>query len=111
MRWGHVHEGIDLGGPYGSPVLAVTDGIVVFAGQESGYGNFIELQLGDGTVTAYGHLATILVHVGQQVPAGFPIGVEGSTGHSTGPHLHFEVRVHGTPIDPIPWLRARGVIV
>jgi murein DD-endopeptidase MepM/ murein hydrolase activator NlpD len=105
------HPGIDLAAPYGSPVLAAADGVVAFAGQQSGYGNFIEIQGSDGTFTAYGHLAVIGVSVGQQVKAGQQIGQEGSTGESTGPHLHFEVRLglNGPKEDPLAWLNAHGV--
>lgn len=107
------HPGIDIAGPYGSPVLAAADGVVAFAGQQSGYGNFIEIQESDGTYTAYGHLSSIGVSVGQQVSAGQQIGQEGSTGESTGPHLHFEVRLglNGPTEDPLAWLNARGITV
>ena len=69
----------------------------------------MRVQHDDGTVTVYGHMSQLLVSAGQRVTAGDHIGREGSTGHSTGPHLHFEVRVDGVPVDPAPWLRARGV--
>lgn len=107
------HPGIDIAGPYGSPILAAAGGTVVFAGQESGYGNFIEIHDSDGTYTAYGHLSSIGVSVGQAVGAGQPIGQEGSTGESTGPHLHFEVRtgLNGPTEDPLAWLNARGITV
>lgn len=107
------HPGIDIAGPYGSPILAAADGVVAFAGQQSGYGNFIEIQDSDGTYTAYGHLSSIGVSVGQQVGAGQQIGQEGSTGESTGPHLHFEVRtaLNGSTEDPLAWLNARGITV
>ena len=111
MRWGRMHEGIDLAGPYGSNVRAVTDAVVVEAGQESGYGTIIRLTHFDGTQSVYGHLSQILVQVGQHVSAGDVIGLEGNTGHSTGPHLHFEIRIGGVAIDPIPWLRARGIYI
>jgi murein DD-endopeptidase MepM/ murein hydrolase activator NlpD len=108
-RWGH--PGIDIAGPYGSPVLAAANGVVAFAGQQSGYGNFIEIKESDGTYTAYGHLASIGVSVGQRVHAGQQIGQEGSTGESTGPHLHFEVRLglNGPTEDPLAWLNAHGI--
>jgi murein DD-endopeptidase MepM/ murein hydrolase activator NlpD len=107
------HPGIDIAGPYGSPILAAADGVVVFAGQQSGYGNFIEIKDSDGTYTAYGHLSSIGVSVGQSVSAGQQIGLEGSTGESTGPHLHFEVRtaMNGATEDPLAWLNARGITV
>ena len=109
-RWGRMHAGIDLAGPWGSPVLAVTAGTVIEAGQESGYGNIVKLQHDDGTVTYYAHLSRILVESGR-VQAGDEIAEEGNTGHSTGPHLHFEVRIDGSPIDPIPWLASHGIFV
>jgi murein DD-endopeptidase MepM/ murein hydrolase activator NlpD len=107
------HPGIDLAGPYGSPISAAADGVVVFAGQQSGYGNFIEIQDADGSYTAYGHLSSIGVSDGEQVSAGQQIGLEGSTGESTGPHLHFEVRtgLNGPTEDPLAWLNARGITV
>ena len=109
-RWGRMHTGIDLAGPYGSPVRAVGDGEVIEAGQESGYGNIVKVRLTDGTVTYYAHLSKILVWSGP-VQAGDVIAKEGNTGHSTGPHLHFEVRIDGVPINPIPWLAKRGIFI
>jgi murein DD-endopeptidase MepM/ murein hydrolase activator NlpD len=109
-RWGRMHTGIDLAGPYGSPIRAVTDGVVIEAGQESGYGNIVKIRHADGTVTYYAHMSKILVFSGP-VTAGEQIGKEGDTGHSTGPHLHFEVRINDVPINPIPWLRERGIII
>jgi murein DD-endopeptidase MepM/ murein hydrolase activator NlpD len=102
------HSGIDIGVPLGTPVLAAAAGTVSFAGDESGYGNHIELRHPDGTVTTYSHLSTIGVAVGQVVVAGQPIAQSGNTGHSTGPHLHFEVKTGGqTFTDPLAWLQAR----
>lgn len=109
-RWGRLHTGIDLAGPYGSPVLAVTDGVVIEADQESGYGNIMKVRHPDGTVTVYAHLSRFLVSSGP-VKAGQEIASEGDTGHSTGPHLHFEVRINGVPVDPIPWLAKHGVFI
>ena len=109
-RWGRMHSGIDLAGPYGSPILAVAQGTVIEADQESGYGNIVKIQHPDGVVTYYAHLSQILV-TGGHVDAGQEIALEGNSGHSTGPHLHFEVRIDGTPIDPIPWLASHGVVV
>jgi murein DD-endopeptidase MepM/ murein hydrolase activator NlpD len=109
-RWGRMHTGIDLAGPYGSPVRAVGAGTVIEAGQESGYGNIVKVQLDDGTVTYYAHLSRILVD-GGRVTAGEEIAKEGNTGHSTGPHLHFEVRINGVPINPIPWLAKHGILI
>jgi murein DD-endopeptidase MepM/ murein hydrolase activator NlpD len=103
------HDGIDIGVPLGTPVLAAAAGTVAFAGVESGYGNHIEVRHADGTVTTYSHLSTIDVAVDQPVQAGQQIAHSGNTGHSTGPHLHFEVKLGGTAFtDPIAWLRSRG---
>lgn len=110
-RWGRMHTGIDLAAPYGSPVRAVTEGVVIEAGRESGYGNIVKLQHSDGTVTYYAHNSRLLVSVGERVDAGETIAREGNTGRSTGPHVHFEVRIDGNPVNPIPWLRKRGVVL
>lgn len=109
-RWGSHHDGIDLAGPYASPVLAVTAGQVVFAGQQDGYGNIVLVQHDDATVTAYAHLSAFVVRSGQ-VRAGEVIAEEGNSGHSTGAHLHFEVRIDGVPVNPVPWLARRGIFV
>ena len=108
-RWGRLHAGIDLAAGTGAPISAVAAGTVVSAGSEGGYGRVVRLQHDDGTVTLYAHLSELLVTPGQRVAAGTSLGREGSTGNSTGPHLHFEVRVGGVPVDPALWLRARGV--
>jgi murein DD-endopeptidase MepM/ murein hydrolase activator NlpD len=108
------HPGIDLAGPYGSDVLAAHSGTVIYAGWESGYGNFIQIMHDGNIVTCYGHLSRILVRVGEQVKTGETIGLEGSTGDSTGPHLHFEVRLggqNGTKVNPLTWLAAHGIAV
>jgi murein DD-endopeptidase MepM/ murein hydrolase activator NlpD len=109
-RWGRLHAGIDLASGNGSPVRAVTSGKIVSAGRESGYGNVIRVRHADGTETVYAHLSRILVY-GGSVATGQQIGKEGNTGRSTGPHLHFEVRVNGTPVNPVTWLRSKGVRV
>ena len=108
-RWGRLHAGIDLAAAMGSPVRAVMAGTVQSSGTEGGYGRAIRLLHADGTVTVYGHMSALLVSRGERVVAGEQIGREGSTGQSTGPHLHFEVRINGSPINPIPWLRERGI--
>jgi len=107
-RWGRMHTGIDLAAPYGSPVRAVTGGTVIEAGRESGYGIIVKIRHPNGVVTYYAHLSRILVDSGQ-VKAGQIIAREGNTGRSTGPHLHFEVRVNDAPVNPIPWLRKHGI--
>ncbi len=109
-RWGRMHTGIDLAAPYGTPVRTATEGTVIEAGQESGYGNIVKVQHPDGAVTYYAHLSRIVVYSGH-VKAGQVIAREGNTGHSTGPHLHFEVRIGGAPINPIPWLRKHGIYI
>jgi murein DD-endopeptidase MepM/ murein hydrolase activator NlpD len=103
------HDGIDIGVPVGTPVVAAADGIVTFVGVQSGYGNHVEVRHPDGVVTTYSHLSGFSVAVGQPVRAGQQIAFSGNTGHSTGPHLHFEVHPPGAPVvDPIAWLAAHG---
>ena len=100
---------MDLAAGTGSPVRAVTAGVVQSAGVERGYGNCVRLLHPDGTVSVYAHMSALLVTQGQVVQAGDQLGEEGNTGNSTGPHLHFEIRSDGTPIDPVGWLQLRGV--
>ena len=103
-RWGRMHEGIDIGAPDRSAIYAATSGTVSYAGPMGGYGNLVLVDHGGGVVTAYAHQSSILVGVGTSVAAGQQIGLVGSTGNSTGPHLHFEVRVGGSPQDPMAYL-------
>jgi murein DD-endopeptidase MepM/ murein hydrolase activator NlpD len=98
------HEGIDFAAPEGTPLTAPADGIVVIAGEVSGYGNATVIDHGNGIATLLGHQSAILVTVGQLVARGDLIGRVGSTGNSTGPHLHLEVRLFGVPEDPRPYL-------
>ncbi|AJF67701.1 M23 family metallopeptidase [Streptomyces vietnamensis] len=108
------HSGIDFHAAYGTRVVSVGSGTVVEAGWGGAYGNNIVIRMNDGTYTQYGHLSSIGVYVGQTVEPGQQIGISGSTGNSTGPHLHFEARTspeYGSDIDPIAYLRARGVNV
>ncbi|SAK96500.1 peptidase M23B [Caballeronia fortuita] len=98
------HPGIDLVAPTGTPVLATAAGRVIHAGPMPGYGNTVEIDHGNGFITRYAHASKINVHVGQQVQPGATIAEVGSTGRSTGPHLHFEVRVAGKPVDPADYL-------
>ena len=99
-----MHEGIDLGAAYGTPIAAAAAGTVIYAGWLGGYGNLTVIDHGGGLATAYGHQSQITVTVGQQVGQGEIIGNVGSTGHSTGPHLHFEVRIDGQAVDPLGYL-------
>ena len=101
-----IHTGIDLRGEVGEPVRATAAGIVSLAGREGGYGNMVEIDHGNGLATRYGHLSEIDVKVGQMVRIGETIGHIGSTGRSTGPHLHYETRVNGEAVDPQKFLRA-----
>ncbi|MFC4065519.1 M23 family metallopeptidase [Actinoplanes subglobosus] len=111
QRWGRLHAGVDLAAPHGTAIVAAGAGVVVAAGPNSGYGNAILIDHGDRWLTHYGHLSTIGVEVGQRVEAGEHIGDEGSTGHSTGPHLHFEVHQghFPNPVEPTAWMREHGV--
>ena len=102
------HTGVDLRDPPGSPVRATGGGRVVSAGWNGGYGNMIEIDHGNGLTTRYAHLSAILVNEDQWVDAGATVGRLGSTGRSTGPHLHYEVRINGEPVDPQRFLRAGG---
>ena len=104
VRWGRMHEGIDIAVPAGTPVHAAGAGRVVYAGWMEGYGNLVVLDHGAGLSTAYGHNTGVAVAVGQDVAAGAVVAYAGSTGHSTGPHVHFEVRVNGEPVDPLSYL-------
>ncbi|MFV0494791.1 M23 family metallopeptidase [Mycobacterium sp.] len=109
-RWGALHAGIDIANSIGTPILAVSDGVVTDAGPTAGYGMWVKLRHHDGTVTLYGHVNTTLVSVGQRVMAGDQIATIGNRGFSTGPHLHFEVLLGGSQrIDPLPWLSERGL--
>lgn len=110
-RWGRLHAGIDLAAGIGSPIRAVAKGTVIDAGTESGYGKTIRIVHPDGVVSVYGHMSALLVKTGDKVGAGEQIGREGNTGRSTGPHLHFEIRINGTPVNPAPWLAKRGIRV
>ena len=101
----HFHTGIDLVEPFGSPIYAADDGIVALVGNSSsGYGNYVIVAHAGGLDTLYGHLSTALVSVGQAVTQGTVIGLEGSTGNSTGAHLHFELRINQKPVNPAPYL-------
>lgn len=103
------HKGLDLNGEYGSPIHAAADGIVIRSDYDGGgYGNVVDIDHGNGYVTRYGHCSKLLVKVGDLVHAGEVIGKVGSTGHSTGAHLHFEVWINGQPVNPRPYLGQIG---
>ena len=99
-----MHKGLDFGGPYGTRVNAAATGRITYAGQLTGYGNIVIVEHRPGFETAYGHLSQINVEVGDHVGAGYKVGEVGSSGRSTGPHLHFEVRVNGKQVDPAEYL-------
>ncbi|MCB1390348.1 MAG: peptidoglycan DD-metalloendopeptidase family protein [Rhodobacteraceae bacterium] len=101
-----LHAGQDFGGARGTPIHATADGVVSFAGRQSGYGNIVIIQHDFGFETRYGHLSSIAVREGQRVSRGDRIGGMGSTGRSTGTHLHYEIRVGGNPINPMTYIRA-----
>lgn len=103
-RWGRMHEGVDLAVPQGTPIQAVEAGKVIYSGWASGYGNFVSVDHGSGYVSRYGHASSLLVRSGQKVKKGQIIALVGSTGHSTGPHLHFEIVNHGRHQNPLPML-------
>ena len=103
-RWGRMHEGIDIAVGSGTPVHAAAAGTIIYAGWMEGYGNLVVIDHGNGLSTAYGHNSSLASAVGQTVSAGQVIAYSGSTGHSTGPHVHFEVRVNGAPVDPLGYL-------
>ena len=98
------HQGIDIAADMGAPIVATADGVVTAAGWNGGYGNMVDVDHGGGIVTRYGHASAVAVTVGQQVRRGEVIAYVGSTGRSTGPHVHYEVRVDGQPVNPAGYL-------
>lgn len=109
-RWGAHHDGVDIANRIGTPVYAVTDGVVLESGPASGYGQWIRVRQDDGTTGIFGHVDQSFVREGQRVTAGQQIGTVGNRGNSTGPHLHYEVwNAGGSPINPHAWLANRGV--
>lgn len=101
---GAMHSGIDFRGPIGAPIYAAADGVISFVGVKSGYGNVVEISHGNGMMTRYAHMSRFNARVGQRVSAGAHIGAIGNTGRSTGPHLHFEVRINDRAVNPRPFL-------
>ncbi len=107
-----MHPGIDLAGPIGTPIYATADGTVLRAGWNSGgYGNLVEIDHGKGIATRYGHMSAVLVSAGQHITRGQQIGRMGSTGRSTGSHLHYEVRIDGRPVNPIPFMKSTDYLL
>jgi murein DD-endopeptidase MepM/ murein hydrolase activator NlpD len=116
MRWGLFHTGVDMACPLGTPYYAAHAGTVIVARWYGGFGNGIVIDAGNGILNIYGHASKLLVTEGQHVNAGDLLGLVGSTGYSTGDHLHYEVHINvspsnpnGTAVDPIPFMRTRGV--
>ena len=105
-----MHTGIDLHEETGDAVTATADGTVTLAGPDGGYGNMVEIDHGGGLATRYAHLSAVEVSVGQRVDAGAMVGRVGSTGRATGPHLHYETRIDGTPVDPARFLKAAAIL-
>lgn len=104
-----MHNGQDMGAPEGTQIFAACNGAVIFTGMSGGAGNLTEIDCGGGVQTRYMHQARITVTVGQSVKAGDPIGLVGNTGASTGAHLHFEVVIGGTAVDPVPFMARQGI--
>ena len=110
MRWGSMHNGVDIANTPGTPIHAVAAGTVIDSGPAQGFGNWIRIRHEDGSISVYGHMQTLNVAVGEVVQPGQLIAGMGSEGFSTGSHLHFEIWPDGaTPSDPAPWLAARGI--
>jgi murein DD-endopeptidase MepM/ murein hydrolase activator NlpD len=107
-----MHPGIDLSGAYGTPIYATADGTVLRAGWNSGgYGNLVEIDHGRGITTRYGHMSAIMVSAGQHITRGQQVGRMGSTGRSTGNHLHYEVRIDGRAVNPIPFMKSTDYVL
>ena len=103
-----LHTGDDLAASYGTPIHAAKGGTVLYAGWKTGFGNTIIIDVGNGLTTLYGHTSKMGVSPGEHVNAGQYIGNVGSSGWATGPHLHFEIRKNGSPINPMPYLKKAG---
>lgn len=105
------HNGVDIPAPRGTPIYATADGIVGRAQRLGGYGNYVEIEHGNAIQTRYGHMSSYIVRSGQQVKKGDVIGYVGSTGRSTGNHLHYEVRIEGAPVNPMPFVQSDQMAV
>lgn len=103
-RGREMHRGIDIGAPYGRTIKAAKGGVVTLSGWYYGYGRTVVIRHADGADTLYGHASRLLVSAGQRVEQGQPVALVGSSGRSTGPHLHFEVRINGRAVNPLPYL-------
>jgi murein DD-endopeptidase MepM/ murein hydrolase activator NlpD len=99
-----MHEGLDIGAPVGTSIVSPADGVITFSGPKPGFGNFVQVDHGYGVETIFGHAASLSVKKGQKVSRGDRIATVGNTGYSTGPHVHYEVRVNGTPVDPLYYM-------
>lgn len=109
-RWGRLHAGEDFAAPVGTALVAMSTGTVVFAGEQSGFGNMVQIRYWDGTISYFAHMSRISASTGQRVAPGQVVGQSGNTGHSTGPHLHLEIHPEGgAAVDPLPWLAARNI--
>ena len=106
-----MHAGIDLASPTGTPIYATADGVVDRAEWFGGYGNMVEIEHGKGIATRYGHMSRIAVRDGERVKRGDLIGYVGSTGRSTGSHLHYEVRIDGRAVNPMPFLQSANYVM
>jgi len=106
-----MHAGIDLASPTGTPIYATADGVVDRAEWFGGYGNMVEIEHGKGIATRYGHMSKIVAHSGERVKRGELIGYVGSTGRSTGSHLHYEVRIDGRAVNPVPFLQSANYVM
>lgn len=105
-RWGRMHNGTDFAASHGTPIYSTADGVVISAGWGQGYGNLVKIQHDFGIETRYAHMSKLLVKVGERVSRGQQVGAMGSTGRSTGTHLHYEVRVGGKPVNPMTYIKA-----
>jgi murein DD-endopeptidase MepM/ murein hydrolase activator NlpD len=105
-----MHAGIDLAGPLGTPIYATADGIVGRSEYSGAYGNLVEINHGQGIQTRYGHMSRLIARPGQRVRRGELIGLMGSTGRSTGSHLHYEVRIDGRAVNPIPFIQSADTL-